>query len=77
MLADPVDSTAFFGRVWHPDFNFDVDDSEVELERFKRHVKAVEESSGVRKVDECVGRVREDLRGDLVLSLFLQHKACA
>ncbi|KAK4693447.1 hypothetical protein P7C70_g8922, partial [Phenoliferia sp. Uapishka_3] len=58
-----LDSNAFFSRVYHPEFNVDYAEAEDTVDRFERHVKAVEDGGGVRDIDFAIGKVREGLRG--------------
>lgn len=55
----------FFARVFHPEFNIDVNEAEDIGQRFERHVKAIEIGGGVRNVETAVQKHRETLRGEL------------
>ncbi|SCZ93869.1 BZ3500_MvSof-1268-A1-R1_Chr6-3g08936 [Microbotryum saponariae] len=50
---------SFFSRVYHPEYNIDIDEARETIERFELHAKAVELGNGVKEVEVGLGNYRE------------------
>ncbi|KAG1870008.1 hypothetical protein F4604DRAFT_1773130 [Suillus subluteus] len=56
-LSMPAAGPSFFAHVFHPAFNVDVDDATEVIDRFSRHVLAVDK--GTQNLRNIFGRIRE------------------
>ncbi|KDE07079.1 hypothetical protein MVLG_02652 [Microbotryum lychnidis-dioicae p1A1 Lamole] len=54
---------SFFSRVYHPEYNIDIDEAREMIERFELHAKAVELGNGVKEVEVLLGNYREAVFG--------------
>ncbi|GAA5980703.1 hypothetical protein JCM5350_006358 [Sporobolomyces pararoseus] len=68
LLLSPSSSTPpsplFFARVFHPEFNIDLNEAVDVGDRFERHCRAIELGGGIKNVESAIMNVREGLRGN-------------
>jgi sorting nexin-9/18/33 len=74
-LTVPSAGPSFFGRIFHPAFNVDVDEAEDVATSFQNYVRAV--GKGVQGLRNIYGKVRESRIGEHGSNSFIVWNSCA
>lgn len=57
----------FFSRVFHPDYNVDLDQAELEIHRFEQHLRVQRSEGTLARLTEHVQQLRSTQHGGLII----------